>query len=155
MFDDRAEERPVFGFLQATIRRRRAGGLVVDEKHAVPDEDLVLDLDALADEAVALELAAAADARPSLDLDERADSRPVPIVAAVEVRERGDLNVVTERDPVDAAGTARRWPAAQPSKKERTPFDDRRKLVLADPREDRQREALAGERLGDRERPRR
>ena len=59
--------------LKRAVRRRRARALVVDEHHAVPDEHLVLDLDARADERVALDLAARADRDAALDLDEGAD----------------------------------------------------------------------------------
>ena len=67
----------------------------------MPDEHLVLDLDAVADERVALDLAARADRRPALDLDERADPRVVADPAAVEVRERLDDDVLAELDVVD------------------------------------------------------
>jgi hypothetical protein len=53
----------------------------------MPDEDLVLDRDALADERVGLQLAAAADHGTGLDLDERPDSGVVADLASVEVRE--------------------------------------------------------------------
>ena len=89
----------------AVFRRPSAvvarGHSVVDEEHAVPHEDLVLDLDSLADEAVALDLATRADARASLNLDERADSRAGADRATVEIGERGDVNVVPEGDPVE------------------------------------------------------
>ena len=68
-------------------------GFVVDEHHAVADEDLVLDLDARADERVALDLAVGADRGALLDLHERPDAGVVTDLAAVEVRERVDDDV--------------------------------------------------------------
>ena len=66
---------------------RRPRIRVVDEHHAVADEDMVLDRDALADERVARDLAAPADRRVLLNLDERADLGLVADRAAVEVDE--------------------------------------------------------------------
>ena len=135
---------------------RRARPLVVDEHHAVADEDLVLDRDAVADERVALDLAARADHGA------RAGSRrTVPIArvvadrAAVEVRERLDDDAVAEARRRRAGGTARRWPDASATVEEvRDRLDDRRELPLGDAREDRQREHFRGESLCDRERRR-
>ena len=76
---------------------------VVDEQHAVPHENLVLDCHALADEGVALDLAPRADHDVLLDLDERADPRVVADLAAVQVNERveGDVSAQPDvrRDP--------------------------------------------------------
>ena len=71
---------------------------VVDERHAVADEDVVLDRHAFADERVARDLAAAADRRVLLDLDERADLRLVADLAAVEVDELRQPDVLPELD---------------------------------------------------------
>ena len=68
----------------------RGGGprvLVVDEHHAVADEDLVLDGHAFADEGVAGDLDPAADAGAFLDFDEGADLALVTDLAAIEVDE--------------------------------------------------------------------
>jgi len=69
----------------------------------VPDERLVVDLDAGADERMALDLAARADRDTTLDLDERPDGRRVADRAAVEVRERADDDALAA-----GADTARR-----------------------------------------------
>src|SRR5262249_32052257 len=87
---------PVGGGLQRPRLGRRARIPVVDEDHAVPDEDLVLERHALADEAVARDLAAPANDRVLLDLDEGPDLRLVPDAAAVEVDEVGEGDVVAE-----------------------------------------------------------
>ncbi len=75
-----------------------AGRLVVDEHHAVPDEDAVSELDAGADERVALDLAARPDDRSRLNLDERPDPRLVADAAAVQVREGLDDDALAELD---------------------------------------------------------
>jgi len=62
----------------------------------MPDEDLVLDGDALADERVARHFAAPADGGIFLHFDEGADLRPVADRTAVEVDEAGELHVAPE-----------------------------------------------------------
>src|SRR5262245_43415337 len=114
--DDRAKKRPVVCGLQAAVLGGRTRGLVVDEEDAVPDEDLVVDVDSFADEAVALDLAAGTHARASLNLDKRPDPRTRADRAAVEIRERPDVHVVPEghiveqpkRGVVDGAVSHRR-----------------------------------------------
>src|SRR5687767_11508030 len=69
--DDGWQELPVRFALQLSCLVRRAGMLVVNEDHAMPDEHLVADGHPLADEGVALDLAARADRATPLDLDER------------------------------------------------------------------------------------
>src|SRR5437762_12821750 len=73
---------------------------VVDEHHAVADEDAVLDRHAPAHEAVARDLAVAADHRAALHLDERADARVIADAAPVQVDQRRlwNRNVCTELD---------------------------------------------------------
>jgi hypothetical protein len=56
---------------------------IVDEHHAVPHEDLVLDRHTFADEGMALDLAPRADHDVLLDLDERADPCVVADLATV------------------------------------------------------------------------
>jgi hypothetical protein len=68
---------------------------IVDEHHAVADEDLVLDRHAFADERMRFDLAARADRHALLDLDERADAAAVAHRAAVQVDEIG----MKDRDP--------------------------------------------------------
>jgi hypothetical protein len=67
----------------------------------VPDEDLVLDLNAVADERVARDLAGDADRCPPLHLHEGSDAGVTPDAAAVKVAERPDGHVFTELDAVD------------------------------------------------------
>ena len=71
--------------LKFAAGRRRARIRVVDERHAMADEDVIFDRDALTDERVARNLAAAADPGVLLDFDERADLRLVADLAAVEI----------------------------------------------------------------------
>src|SRR6187402_2979782 len=52
---------PVGGGLELSVRRRRSRVRVVDEHHAVADEDVILDGDALADKGVTRNLAAPAN----------------------------------------------------------------------------------------------
>src|SRR3954447_4016341 len=99
--DHRALERPVVLGLEAAVGVRRARTAVVDEHHAVPDEDLVLDVDAAADERMTLDLATCPDRCVALDLDERPDAGAVADPAAVEVCERLYAHVVPELDVVD------------------------------------------------------
>ena len=120
---------------------RRPRPLVVDEHHAVADEDLVLDRDARADERVALDLAARADLDARLDLDERADAREVSDPAPVEVRERLDedafaeVHVARSRYGASFAG-APAMPLG-PVEEVRDRLDDGRELLLGDARVDR------------------
>ena len=74
---------------------------VIDEDHAVADEDLVFDLDARADEGMALDLAVGADARALLNLHERPYAGVVTDLAAVKIRERVDDDVLPERHSFD------------------------------------------------------
>src|SRR5687768_9616003 len=69
--DDRGEQLPVVFGLKPTLVAGRAGVVVVDEEHAVANEDLVVDLYAAADERMTLDLAVRADYGATLDLDER------------------------------------------------------------------------------------
>ena len=108
--DDRLQHRPVPLRLE-TAADRRPRVLVVHEHHSVPDEDLVLDRDALADERVTLHLAAGADHHSTLDLDERADAGLVADRAVVEVRERPDDHACRRRRRSGSGATARRWRA--------------------------------------------
>jgi hypothetical protein len=77
--------------------------LVVDEHHAVTDEDLVIDLDAVADERVALDTATGTDPGTPLDLDVRAHPGVVSDRATIEIGELKDDDPVTEGDVVDHA----------------------------------------------------
>ena len=114
------DELPVLFGLQATVGARRARVLVVDEHHAVADEDLVADLDAVTDERVALNLAVARRSTPRLDLDERPDPGPVADPAAVEIRERLDDDVLAELDVAIQPVRRLVGRAQTPSKKART-----------------------------------
>ena len=76
-------------------------GFVIDEDHAVADEDLVFDFDARADEGMALDLAVGADACALLNLHERPYAGVVTDLAAVKIRERVDDDVLPERHSFD------------------------------------------------------
>jgi hypothetical protein len=85
-------------FQSASVCRLPVGGsgpriAVVDEHHAVADEDVVLDRDAFADESVARDLAALADSCILLDFDERADLGFIADLATVQIDELGELDV--------------------------------------------------------------
>src|SRR5205085_7258824 len=98
--DCRGKQLPVVLGLQRAVR----GGtrvLVVDEEDTVAHEDLVLDLHPGAYERVALDLAVRPDAYSTLDLDERSDPGVVADLAPVEIRERVDDDVLTERHVLD------------------------------------------------------
>src|SRR2546425_2811162 len=84
------------------------GIAIVDERHAVADEHLVLERHALADEGVARHLAAAADAGALLDLDEGPDLGAVADLAAVEVDELVEDDVLAELDVGCDGGEAQR-----------------------------------------------
>src|SRR5581483_6653937 len=92
----RALQHPVLvalGDARAVGRARRA---VVDEDHAVADEDLVFDRHARADEAVAGDFAAAPDCGIALDLDERAEAGFLADFASIEVDKRGQAHAGAE-----------------------------------------------------------
>src|SRR5436190_2474053 len=92
---ERGLDLPVLFGLQLTVDGRPGIG-VVDEHHAVPDEDVVLDRHALADERVAGDLAVLSDPGVLLNLDEGADLRVVPDFAAVEIDELRELDALTQ-----------------------------------------------------------
>ena len=71
---------------------------IVDEGHAVSDEDVVFDLDAFADEGVARDLAIRAHTGIFLNLDEGPDLGVVPDRATVEIDELGQLDAFPQLD---------------------------------------------------------
>ena len=87
LLDYRSLDLPVGFGLQLPVGGRGPRIAVVDEHHAVADEDVVLNRDAFADERMARDLAALADAGVLLDLDEGADLRFVADLATVQVDE--------------------------------------------------------------------
>src|SRR2546425_6701390 len=89
---------PVLLALEFPRRSRRPWIGVVDEGDAVADEDVVLDRHAFTDEGVARNLAPPADLRIFLDLDERPDLRFVADLAAVQVDELRELDVLPQLD---------------------------------------------------------
>ena len=92
-FTTRALDFPVGFGLQFAVAGGGARIGVVDERHAVADEDVVLDGHAFADEGVAGNLAALADGGILLDFDECADLGFVADLAAVKIDELRELNV--------------------------------------------------------------
>src|SRR5580765_5407350 len=96
--DDGRHDFPVAIRLELAGRRHGPGIEVVGEDDAVADKDVIFQLDAFADERVARDLDAAADLGAALDLDKRADSRLVANLAAVEVDELEDRDVLAEPD---------------------------------------------------------
>ena len=87
MLHERRLDVPVLLGLQLTVRGDGARVGIVDECHAVTDEDVVFDGHPFADERMAGNLAVVADLRILLDLDERADFRVVTHFTAVQVDE--------------------------------------------------------------------
>jgi hypothetical protein len=67
---------------------------IVDEHHAMADENFVFDRDPGTYERVTRDLAALADMRVALNLDERAQLRRVSDAASVKVYERPELYVL-------------------------------------------------------------
>src|SRR3984957_18997517 len=69
---------------------------IVDEHHAVSDENFVFDRDAGTNERVTRNFAALADMRIALHLDERADLRCVSDAASVKIYERPELYALAQ-----------------------------------------------------------
>jgi hypothetical protein len=87
---------PIVIGLQATFGGGCARNFIVDEDDAMPDKDLIFNLDAFADESVAGDFAPAADAGPLLNFDEGADPAFVADFAAVKIYEVVDDDVAAE-----------------------------------------------------------
>jgi len=81
---------------------------VVDEHHAVADEDAVFDHNSRADEAVTGYFAALADARLLLNFDERADASIVANLASIEIDEWREPDILAELDIVGDADICRK-----------------------------------------------
>src|SRR5438094_3829168 len=94
--DDRRNHRPVAVALQLAGGGDGSRESIVDERHAVADEDVILDLDAFADERVARNFHAPSNLRALLNLDERADAALVADLASVEIDEIVDPDVSTQ-----------------------------------------------------------
>ncbi len=94
LLHERALDLPVARRLKLSGRRRRPRIGIVDEGDAVADEDVVLDRHTFADERVTRDLAAPPDGRVFLDLDERPDRRLIADLAAVEIDELRELDVL-------------------------------------------------------------
>jgi hypothetical protein len=69
---------------------------IVDEHHAVPDENFVFDGDAGTNERMTRNFAALADMRIALNLDERAQLRAVSHAASVKVYERSEPHALAQ-----------------------------------------------------------
>jgi hypothetical protein len=102
VLDDRAKELPIALGLQP-ITECGARPIVIDEHHAVADEDFIPDLDTCANKRVALDLAAGADRRAPLNLDERADPGVVTDRTAIQVGKRVHDDPFAEADILDQA----------------------------------------------------
>ena len=83
---------------RAPAGRRRPRVHIVDKRHVMADEDVVLDRHAFADEGVGGDLAVPADEGALLDLDEGPDLGIVADRAAVEVDEGENLDVLAQLD---------------------------------------------------------
>lgn len=89
---------PIAFGLQAAVAVGGAGIAVIDERNVVADEHLVLDGHALANEGVAGNFDRAAEPGILLNLDERADFGIIADLAAIEIYESEDSNVLAELD---------------------------------------------------------
>src|SRR2546428_1132789 len=117
---------PVLLALEFPRRSRRPWIGVVDEGDAVADEDVILDRHAFTDEGVARNLAAPADLRILLDLDERPDLRFVADLAAVQVDELRELDVLPQLDVGrnTEVFVHRHTPPALPRPSQQAPFPE-------------------------------
>src|SRR5262245_2524652 len=95
---DRRHHGPVAVALELAALVHGAREAIVDEHHAVSNEDVILDLDTFADEGMARNLDAAANLRALLDFDECTDARFVADLTAVQVDELVDLDVLAKLD---------------------------------------------------------
>src|SRR5262245_28915173 len=93
---DRRHHGPVAVALEFAALVHGAREAIVDEHHAVSNEDVILDLDTFADEGMARNLDAAADLRALLDFDECTDARLVADLTAVHVYELVGLGVLPQ-----------------------------------------------------------
>ena len=84
---DRPFDLPVSFCLQVSLGSRGPRIGIVDERHSVPDEDVVLDDDAFAYKSMAGDLATFAHGNIFLDFHECADLCLVPDLASVEIDE--------------------------------------------------------------------
>src|SRR5208283_420869 len=95
-FHHRAFHAPVGFGLQSPGGGRRARIQVVDEHHAMSDENVVFDAHAFTDKSVARDFAAFADCRIFLDLDEGPDFRFIANFASIKVDEFGKLDTLAK-----------------------------------------------------------
>jgi hypothetical protein len=87
---------PVGFRLQATVAIRRAWIFIVDKGHVVTHENVVLNDYSLAYECVARDLAAAPNPRTFLYFNKSADLGIVPKLAAIQISEAEDSNILPE-----------------------------------------------------------
>ena len=78
---------PVRLGLYSSLNGRCARKAIVGEHHAMPDEDLVGDLDTLADKAVGRDFATLTNDRIPLNFDKRPDSGSVTDPASIEIHQ--------------------------------------------------------------------
>src|SRR5204863_2879452 len=97
---DRRHDVPVVPGLQFPPLVHRSRISIVDERHAMSDKHLILDLDPFADEGVAGNFHPAPHRGAALNLDKRAYFRLVPDLAAVEVDELENLDVAAKLDVI-------------------------------------------------------
>ena len=90
--------RPVLFRLRRPVAVGRARFTIVDEDHAMADEDFVLDRHAAANEAMAGDLAVLSDSRVLLNLNKSPDFRVVTDFATIKIDELRQLDVLTELD---------------------------------------------------------
>jgi hypothetical protein len=82
--------------LQRSVGRGGPRIAVVNEHHAMADENVILDRDALANKGVARDFAPLADRCVFLDLNEGADLGLIANLASVEVDELGQSYILTK-----------------------------------------------------------
>ena len=98
VFDEGFLAEPIGGGLERACGVSGAGAVIVDEDHAVADENGVFDGHAFAEEGVAGDFAMGADLHAFLDFDESANFGVVADFAAVKIHEGEDLDILAEFD---------------------------------------------------------
>src|SRR5215469_10714319 len=89
---------PIGFCLQATVCVGCTRIAIVDKGYAVPNEDIVFDIDALADEGVARNFAASSDSHVLLHFDECADFGLIPDFTIIQIDETREFDVFSEPD---------------------------------------------------------
>src|SRR6516162_9197319 len=96
--DEGLRHRPVTFGLQASAGVRGPGINVINKRHPVPDENIVLNGDTLTNKTVTGDLAVISDLGVLLDFDEGADFHVIAHFTAIQVDELRELDAFTQLD---------------------------------------------------------